>query len=168
MKNTNVTKNEYGITFSEQFNGNSEEWKKNKNNPHRYSFMLDDVIDVLQYNKANYNIRLMQYDSRNINAEMIKSVIDEYKDDVILTDAYCSSKLFPESEYYLDESDIEPNKKILPVKEELCRLTGILGEAGFENINFLVEYEYKEAMLYTGNDVGKKVMDMITSFCNES
>ena len=85
------------------------------------------------------------------------------EDTVVLTTAYISTDLYPESEWRLpgdcDEAD---NRKVIPVGSVLEKEAALLEAVKFVNVNDFVRYEYKEAYVWP-NNIGKRVVECMQS-----
>lgn len=85
------------------------------------------------------------------------------EDTVVLTTAYISTDLYPESEWRLpgdcDEAD---NRKVIPVGSVLEKEAALLEAVKFVNVNDFVQYEYKEAYVWP-NNIGKRVVECMQS-----
>ena len=96
----------------------------------------------------------------------LKKVLDalnndpEFKDSIILINSYVSCTEYPREEYYLNESEKDDNKKLLPLNDILKEYEEKFVNLGFVNINNLVEYEYQEAFMYN-NEAAKEVLEYI-------
>ena len=143
---------------------------------------LDDVKEILQ-SLGITNAKILMLQQEQIGSEFDRICQwNRYleglsEDTVVLTTAYISTDLYPESEWRLpgdcDEAD---NRKVIPVgsvleKEAALLAASILGVTGFPalleavkfvNVNDFVRYEYKEAYVWP-NNIGKRVVECMQS-----
>lgn len=124
----------------------------------------DDVKEILQ-SLGITNAKILMLQQEQIGSEFDRICQwNRYleglsKDTVVLTTAYISTDLYPESEWRLpgdcDEAD---NRKVIPVGSVLEKEAELLEAVKFVNVNDFVRYEYKEAYVWP-NNIGKRVVE---------
>ena len=124
----------------------------------------DDVKEILQ-SLGITNAKILMLQQEQIGSEFDRSCQwNRYleglsEDTVVLTTAYISTDLYPESEWRLpgdcDEAD---NRKVIPVGSVLEKEAELLEAVKFVNVNDFVRYEYKEAYVWP-NNIGKRVVE---------
>lgn len=129
-------------------------------------FILGDVIEELISGKEdeliNFNIAYIVNTDIVNKADTINAITSIFKDEyIILADAYISEAEYPKEHYYLFEDEKTDGKEPLPIDYVLERESKILTDCGFISINDLVQYEYKVAFAYTGNEQGQKLVNSI-------
>lgn len=124
----------------------------------------DDVKEILQsLGITNAKILMLQQEQIGSELDRIcqwnKYLEGLSEDTVVLTTAYISTDLYPESEWRLpgdcDEAD---NRKVIPVGSVLEKEAELLEAVKFVNVNDFVRYEYKEAYVWP-NNIGKRVVE---------
>lgn len=125
---------------------------------------LDDVKEILQ-SLGITNAKILMLQQEQIGSEFDRICQwNRYleglsEDTVVLTTAYISTDLYPESEWRLpgdcDEAD---NRKVIPVGSVLEKEAELLEAVKFVNVNDFVRYEYKEAYVWP-NNIGKRVVE---------
>lgn len=127
------------------------------------SFFTQDIEAMMDINRKRIHmLEAFDYLDKN-KADAFKDYMKNMpEDELYITTAYISAEEFPYTEYYLFEtennSDLNKNKKPIPVNEVLERENKILEDAGFVNVNNYVDYEYKTAFIFP-NEIGQKVID---------
>ena len=129
---------------------------------------LDDVKEILQ-SLGITNAKILMLQQEQIGSEFDRICQwNRYleglsEDTVVLTTAYISTDLYPESEWRLpgdcDEAD---NRKVIPVGSVLEKEAALLEAVKFVNVNDFVRYEYKEAYVWP-NNIGKRVVECMQS-----
>lgn len=129
---------------------------------------LDDVKEILQ-SLGITNAKILMLQQEQIGSEFDRICQwNRYleglsEDTVVLTTAYISTDLYPESEWRLpgdcDEAD---NRKVIPVGSVLEKEAALLEAVKFVNVNDFVRYEYKEAYVWL-NNIGKRVVECMQS-----
>lgn len=129
---------------------------------------LDDVKEILQ-SLGITNAKILMLQQEQIGSEFGRICQwNRYleglsEDTVVLTTAYISTDLYPESEWRLpgdcDEAD---NRKVIPVGSVLEKEAALLEAVKFVNVNDFVRYEYKEAYVWP-NNIGKRVVECMQS-----
>lgn len=124
----------------------------------------DDVKEILQ-SLGITNAKILMLQQEQIGSEFDRICQwNRYleglsEDTVVLTTAYISTDLYPESEWRLpgdcDEAD---NRKVIPVGSVLEKEAELLEAVKFVNVNDFVRYEYKEAYVWP-NNIGKRVIE---------
>lgn len=124
----------------------------------------DDVKEILQ-SLGITNAKILMLQQEQIGSEFDRIYQwNRYleglsEDTVVLTTAYISTDLYPESEWRLpgdcDEAD---NRKVIPVGSVLEKEAELLEAVKFVNVNDFVRYEYKEAYVWP-NNIGKRVVE---------
>lgn len=124
----------------------------------------DDVKEILQ-SLGITNAKILMLQQEQIGSEFDRICQwNRYleglsEDTVVLTTAYISTDLYPESEWQLpgdcDEAD---NRKVIPVGSVLEKEAALLEAVKFVNVNDFVRYEYKEAYVLP-NNIGKRVVE---------
>ena len=124
----------------------------------------DDVKEILQ-SLGIINAKILMLQQEQIGSELDRICQwNRYleglsEDTVVLTTAYISTDLYPESEWRLpgdcDEAD---NRKVIPVGSVLEKEAELLEAVKFVNVNDFVRYEYKEAYVWS-NNIGKRVVE---------
>lgn len=124
----------------------------------------DDVKEILQ-SLGITNAKILMLQQEQIGSEFDRICQwNRYleglsEDTVVLTTAYISTDLYPESEWRLpgdcDEAD---NRKVIPVGSVLEKEAALLEAVKFVNVNDFVRYEYKEAYVLP-NNIGKRVVE---------
>lgn len=124
----------------------------------------DDVKEILQ-SLGITNAKILMLQQEQIGSEFDRICQwNRYleglsEDTVVLTTAYISTDLYPESEWRLpgdcDEAD---NRKVIPVGSVLEKEAELLEAVKFVNVNEFVRYEYKEAYVWP-NNIGKRVVE---------
>ena len=124
----------------------------------------DDVKEILQ-SLGITNAKILMLQQEQIGSELYRICQwNRYleglsEDTVVLTTAYISTDLYPESEWRLpgdcDEAD---NRKVIPVGSVLEKEAELLEAVKFVNVNDFVRYEYKEAYVWP-NNIGKRVVE---------
>ena len=124
----------------------------------------DDVKEILQ-SLGITNAKILMLRQEQIGSELDRICQwNRYleglsEDTVVLTTAYISTDLYPESEWRLpgdcDEAD---NRKVIPVGSVLEKEAELLEAVKFVNVNDFVRYEYKEAYVWP-NNIGKRVVE---------
>lgn len=124
----------------------------------------DDVKEILQ-SLGITNAKILMLQQEQIGSELDRICQwNRYleglsEDTVVLTIAYISTDLYPESEWRLpgdcDEAD---NRKVIPVGSVLEKEAELLEAVKFVNVNDFVRYEYKEAYVWP-NNIGKRVVE---------
>lgn len=124
----------------------------------------DDVKEILQ-SLGITNAKILMLQQEQIGSELDRICQwNRYlgglsEDTVVLTTAYISTDLYPESEWRLpgdcDEAD---NRKVIPVGSVLEKEAELLEAVKFVNVNDFVRYEYKEAYVWP-NNIGKRVVE---------
>lgn len=124
----------------------------------------DDVKEILQ-SLGITNAKILMPQQEQIGSELDRICQwNRYleglsEDTVVLTTAYISTDLYPESEWRLpgdcDEAD---NRKVIPVGSVLEKEAELLEAVKFVNVNDFVRYEYKEAYVWP-NNIGKRVVE---------
>lgn len=124
----------------------------------------DDVKEILQ-SLGITNAKILMLQQEQIGSEFDRICQwNRYleglsEDTVVLTTAYISTDLYPESEWRLpgdcDEAD---NRKVIPVGSVLEKKAELLEAVKFVNVNDFVRYEYKEAYVWP-NNIGKRVVE---------
>lgn len=124
----------------------------------------DDVKEMLQ-SLGITNAKILMLQQEQIGSELDRICQwNRYleglsEDTVVLTTAYISTDLYPESEWRLpgdcDEAD---NRKVIPVGSVLEKEAELLEAVKFVNVNDFVRYEYKEAYVWP-NNIGKRVVE---------
>ena len=124
----------------------------------------DDVKEILQSLWIT-NAKILMLQQEQIGSEFDRICQwNRYleglsEDTVVLTTAYISTDLYPESEWRLpgdcDEAD---NRKVIPVGSVLEKEAELLEAVKFVNVNDFVRYEYKEAYVWS-NNIGKRVVE---------
>lgn len=124
----------------------------------------DDVKEILQ-SLGITNAKILMLQQEQIGSEFDRICQwNRYleglsEDTVVLTTAYISTDLYPESEWRLpgdcDEAD---NRKMIPVGSVLEKEAELLEAVKFVNVNDFVRYEYKEAYVWP-NNIGKRVVE---------
>lgn len=124
----------------------------------------DDVKEILQ-SLGITNAKILMLQQEQIGSEFDRICQwNRYleglsEDTVVLTTAYISTDLYPESEWRLpgdcDEAD---NRKVIPVGSVLEKEAELLEAVKFVNVNDFVRYEYKEAYVWS-NNIGKRVVE---------
>ena len=124
----------------------------------------DDVKEILQ-SLGITNAKILMLQQEQIGSEFDRICQwNRYleglsEDTVVLTTAYISTDLYPESEWRLpgdcDEAD---NRKVIPVGSVLEKEAALLEAVKFVNVNDFVRYEYKEAYVWP-NNIGKRVVE---------
>lgn len=124
----------------------------------------DDVKEILQ-SLGITNTKILMLQQEQIGSEFDRICQwNRYleglsEDTVVLTTAYISTDLYPESEWRLpgdcDEAD---NRKVIPVGSVLEKEAELLEAVKFVNVNDFVRYEYKEAYVWP-NNIGKRVVE---------
>lgn len=124
----------------------------------------DDVKEILQ-SLGITNAKILMLQQEQIGSELDRICQwNRYleglsEDTVVLTTAYISTDLYPESEWRLpgdcDEAD---NRKVIPVGSVLEKEAELLEAVKFVNVNDFVRYEYKEAYVWP-NNIGKRVIE---------
>lgn len=124
----------------------------------------DDVKEILQsLGITNAKILMLQQEQIGSEPDRIcqwnRYLEGLSEDTVVLTTAYISTDLYPESEWRLpgdcDEAD---NRKVIPVGSVLEKEAELLEAVKFVNVNDFVRYEYKEAYVWP-NNIGKRVVE---------
>lgn len=124
----------------------------------------DDVKEILQsLGITNAKILILQQEQIGSELDRIcqwnRYLEGLSEDTVVLTTAYISTDLYPESEWRLpgdcDEAD---NRKVIPVGSVLEKEAELLEAVKFVNVNDFVRYEYKEAYVWP-NNIGKRVVE---------
>lgn len=124
----------------------------------------DDVKEILQsLGITNAKILMLQQEQIGSKFDRIcqwnRYLEGLSEDTVVLTTAYISTDLYPESEWRLpgdcDEAD---NRKVIPVGSVLEKEAELLEAVKFVNVNDFVRYEYKEAYVWP-NNIGKRVVE---------
>lgn len=128
----------------------------------------DDVKEILQ-SLGITNAKILMLQQEQIGSEFDRICQwNRYleglsEDTVVLTTAYISTDLYPESEWRLpgdcDEAD---NRKVIPVGSVLEKEATLLEAVKFVNVNDFVRYEYKEAYVWP-NNIGKRVVECMQS-----
>jgi hypothetical protein len=128
----------------------------------------DDVKEILQ-SLGITNAKILMLQQEQIGSEFDRICQwNRYleglsEDTVVLTTAYISTDLYPESEWRLpgdcDEAD---NRKVIPVGSVLEKEAALLEAVKFVNVNDFVRYEYKEAYVWP-NNIGKRVVECMQS-----
>lgn len=128
----------------------------------------DDVKEILQ-SLGITNAKILMLQQEQIGSEFDRICQwNRYleglsEDTVVLTTAYISTDLYPESEWRLpgdcDEAD---NRKVIPVGSVLEKEAALLEAVKFVNVNDFVQYEYKEAYVWP-NNIGKRVVECMQS-----
>ena len=128
----------------------------------------DDVKEILQ-SLGITNAKILMLQQEQIGSEFDRICQwNRYleglsEDTVVLTTAYISTDLYPESEWRLpgdcDEAD---NRKVIPVGSVLEKEAALLEALKFVNVNDFVRYEYKEAYVWP-NNIGKRVVECMQS-----
>ena len=128
----------------------------------------DDVKEILQ-SLGITNAKILMLQQEQIGSEFDRICQwNRYfeglsEDTVVLTTAYISTDLYPESEWRLpgdcDEAD---NRKVIPVGSVLENEAALLEAVKFVNVNDFVRYEYKEAYVWP-NNIGKRVVECMQS-----
>lgn len=128
----------------------------------------DDVKEILQ-SLGITNAKILMLQQEQIGSEFDRICQwNRYleglsEDTVVLTTAYISTDLYPESEWRLpgdcDEAD---NRKVIPVGSILEKEAALLEAVKFVNVNDFVRYEYKEAYVWP-NNIGKRVVECMQS-----
>lgn len=127
------------------------------------SFFTQDIKAIMDINRNRIHmLEVCDYLDKN-KADAFKDYMKNIpEDELYITTAYIATEEFPDTEYYLFEtennSDVNKNKKPIPVNEVLERENKILEDAGFVNVNNYVGYEYKTAFIFP-NEIGQKVID---------
>lgn len=129
----------------------------------------DDVKEILQ-SLGITNAKILMLQQEQIGSELDRICQwNRYleglsEDTVVLTTAYISTDLYPESEWRLpgdcDEAD---NRKVIPVGSVLEKEAELLEAVKFVNVNDFVRYEYKEAYVWP-NNIGKRVVECMQRF----
>lgn len=124
----------------------------------------DDVKEILQ-SLGITNAKILMLQQEQIGSELDRICQwNRYleglsEDTVVLTTAYISTDLYPESEWRLpgdcDEAD---NRKVISVGSVLEKEAELLEAVKFVNVNDFVRYEYKEAYVWP-NNIGKRVIE---------
>lgn len=124
----------------------------------------DDVKEILQ-SLGITNAKILMLQQEQIGSEFDRICQwNRYleglsEDTVVLTTAYISTDLYPESEWRLpgdcDEAD---NRKVISVGSVLEKEAALLEAVKFVNVNDFVRYEYKEAYVWP-NNIGKRVVE---------
>lgn len=124
----------------------------------------DDVKEILQ-SLGITNAKILMLQQEQIGSELDRICQwNRYleglsEDTVVLTTAYISTDLYPESEWRLpgdcDEAD---NRKVISVGSVLEKEAELLEAVKFVNVNDFVRYEYKEAYVWP-NNIGKRVVE---------
>lgn len=124
----------------------------------------DDVKEILQ-SLGITNAKILMLQQEQIGSEFDRicqwnRYLEGLREDtVVLTTAYISTDLYPESEWRLpgdcDEAD---NRKVIPVGSVLEKEAELLEAVKFVNVNDFVRYEYKEAYVLP-NNIGKRVVE---------
>ena len=124
----------------------------------------DDVKEILQ-SLGITNAKILMLQQEQIGSEFDRicqwnRYLEGLREDtVVLTTAYISTDLYPESEWRLpgdcDEAD---NRKVIPVGSVLEKEAELLEAVKFVNVNDFVRYEYKEAYVWP-NNIGKRVVE---------
>ena len=124
----------------------------------------DDVKEILQ-SLGITNAKILMLQQEQIGSEFDRICQwNRYleglsEDTVVLTTAYISTDLYPESEWRLpgdcDEAD---NRKVIPVGSVLEKEAELLEAVKFVNVTDFVRYEYKEAYVWP-NNIGKRVVE---------
>lgn len=128
----------------------------------------DDVKEILQ-SLGITNAKILMLQQEQIGSEFDRICQwNRYleglsEDTVVLTTAYISTDLYPESEWRLpgdcDEAD---NRKVIPVGSVLEKEAALLEAVKFVNVNDFVRYEYKEAYVWP-NNIGKRMVECMQS-----
>lgn len=128
----------------------------------------DDVKEILQ-SLGITNAKILMLQQEQIGSEFDRICQwNRYleglsEDTVVLTTAYISTDLYPESEWRLpgdcDEAD---NRKVIQVGSVLEKEAALLEAVKFVNVNDFVRYEYKEAYVWP-NNIGKRVIECMQS-----
>lgn len=128
----------------------------------------DDVKEILQ-SLGITNAKILMLQQEQIGSEFDRICQwNRYleglsEDTVVLTTAYISTDLYPESEWRLpgdcDEAD---NRKVIQVGSVLEKEAALLEAVKFVNVNDFVRYEYKEAYVWP-NNIGKRVVECMQS-----
>lgn len=118
------------------------------------SFMMEDFRAMFPNMKAVeiLDIYVRPTERNNgVGSNLIKTIVDEYNDHAILVGCGASMKEYPE-----EPSDSE--------KVDIAHKTAeFYKKNGFEDVNDqIADYEFKIAMLYTGNDIGRQVYEQLT------
>lgn len=128
----------------------------------------DDVKEILQ-SLGITNAKILMLQQEQIGSEFDRICQwNRYleglsEDTVVLTTAYISTDLYPESEWRLPEDcDEVDNRKVIPVGSVLEKEAALLEAVKFVNVNDFVRYEYKEAYVWP-NNIGKRVVECMQS-----
>ena len=134
------------------------------------SFMQSDVASIMkELQMDNKIITIESYDNIKKDGDKYNKLNEcinyinsneDYKDSIILITSYVSKYEYPNTKYYLYEEDKVPEKELLPVVDVLEEADKNLTALGFENINNLVGYEYKNAYIYN-NEPAKKIIEYV-------
>lgn len=124
----------------------------------------DDVKEILQ-SLGITNAKILMLQQEQIGSEFDRicqwnRYLEGLSDDtVVLTTAYISTDLYPESEWRLPgDCDEVDNRKVIPVGSVLEKEAELLEAVKFVNVNDFVRYEYKEAYVLP-NNIGKRVVE---------
>lgn len=124
----------------------------------------DDVKEILQ-SLGITNAKILMLQQEQIGSEFDRICQwNRYleglsEDTVVLTTAYISTDLYPESEWRLPgDCDEVDNRKVIPVGSVLEKEAELLEAVKFVNVNDFVRYEYKEAYVLP-NNIGKRVVE---------
>lgn len=124
----------------------------------------DDVKEILQ-SLGITNAKILMLQQEQIGSEFDRicqwnRYLEGLSEDaVVLTTAYISTDLYPESEWRLPgDCDEVDNRKVIPVGSVLEKEAELLEAVKFVNVNDFVRYEYKEAYVLP-NNIGKRVVE---------
>lgn len=131
------------------------------------------ILDIFGIERVDIS-KIIQIHSIFVNREFrkhgyLKKLIDYianiYKEYPIITVAALSTIEYPEDEYYdPDDGGLTEKDKIglEPLNwDELPVIVNILKKVGFRSINNYINYEYQDAMLYTKNEPGDQLYNVI-------
>lgn len=128
------------------------------------SFMMEDIAalrDHLNLDTKIIHVCSFYAATEEAKAQIFKEVIEQYNDCIILTTDCLSIIEFPEALYNDPFEGVrDPNKKDIDVPAIKARDKKLLESVGFRDINFYVNYEFKNAYMYQ-NEVAKPLFDYL-------
>lgn len=139
--------------------------------------MPDDIqiVEIVNYDTFVDNKKSFDYEE-TFDVEACKVRIKEFlaslnMDKVcVVSSSYISTTEFSPEKYYMESDYVteedKANKKPIPEQEVLSRNGLMLSDLEFVNINKYIGYEFKEAFLYTGNNIGRMVYEKILNIIN--